>query len=172
MTTDFLDLEIDSMYFEGVMNEEAKRLIEKASMCYGSIEAERCLLKAYLIDSDNLMVHVALYRYYYYQHRLEDAIRIVNRLLSSTSKKLGITENWKKLTVSIVEKAAKRSVSLLRYHLLALKALAFVKVRTGKIDEGISMMNKVVELDPKDYLKTRDLLNIIVAHENENVIRI
>lgn len=161
MSSDFLDLEIDSLYFDAPIPARAEALIKEASECYGSIEAELQLLRAYLLAPENLTVIVALYRYYYYQHRLEDALVIAQRALDVSGRAIYLSPNWEAITAHDVAGGAFKSVGLVRFYLLAIKALGVVRLRLGDIEGGKEAIRKVCTLDPQDRLKTKEFLAMI-----------
>ncbi len=175
MSSDFLDFDIDDMYFEKPLAAEAENLINRASDEYGTEQAEMYLLRAFLIAPEHLSTLVALYRYYYYQHRLDDALHVVQLAIRISARQLHLHEDWRDVNSESVAAGAHRSVGLVRFYLLALKAAGFVMVRMGNVDEGTDAMKKVLEHDPSDRLKTKDLLEVILSYtyskDNENVLR-
>ena len=175
MSTDFLDFEIDNMYFDAPLDQEVASLISQASEFYGTDKAELLLLRAYLMAPEHLSVLVALYRYYYYQHRLTDALIIADKAIKAAAKELHIGDNWKTVRPVEVASGAFRSIGLVRFYLLALKAAGVVMVRLGDFDNGVNAMRKVLEHDPNDRLKTKELLDIVQSYsytkENKNVLR-
>jgi hypothetical protein len=50
---------------------------------------------------------------------------------------------------------------MVRFYLLALKGAAYLNFRMGKIDEGVRMLNKVIELDSNDRLGAKALMQAI-----------
>ena len=77
---DLLDFSDCKLYFEEPMPAEAERLIAQAASEYGEPGAEMALLRAHLLAPENLSVLVGLYRYYFYQHRLDDALVVGSAL--------------------------------------------------------------------------------------------
>ena len=134
MRKDFLDFDVDDMYFDLPLDPEADRLIGEAAAQYGSKNAEMLLLRAFLIAPEHLSVLVALYRYYYYQHRLADAVRVVDHAVRISARLLRLHEDWRDVESEAVAAGAHRSVGLVRFYLLALKAAGFVRVRMGEVD--------------------------------------
>jgi len=78
---DLLDFEAQGLYFEQADVAGVKELIALAAENYAGGEAELFLLKAYFLAPDSLNVLVALNRFYYYQHRLEEALTATNKAL-------------------------------------------------------------------------------------------
>ncbi len=161
MSSNFLDLDIDSLYFDAPIPAQVEALIKQASECYGTAEAELLLLRAYLLASENLTVIVALYRYYYYQHRLDDALVIAQRALDVSGRSIYLAPDWRQITAHDVAGGAFKSVGLVRFYLLSIKALGVVRLRLGDIDGGKEAIRKVCTLDPKDCLKTAAFLEMV-----------
>ena len=162
---DILDLDIDSMYFESPLPDEVEGLINRASEKYGESEAELLLLRAFFKAPDHLTVLVALYRYYYYQIRLDDALKVAEYTIAAAAKSLHLQQDWRIVKPLEVAAGAHKSVGLVRFYLLALKAMGIVQMRLGDIELGQEVLRKVISLDPKDRLKTVDLLAIAESYQ-------
>ena len=78
---DLLDFETHELYFQQEDSVEVQQLILKAGETYENGEAELPLLQAFLRSPESLNVLVALNRFYYYQHRLSEALLISERAL-------------------------------------------------------------------------------------------
>ena len=89
---DLLDFEQAELYFDEPLAQDVSRLIEGAADKYGSEEAESLLLRASLMAPQHLMVLVALYRYYFYQHRFEDALLVGESTLAVVGRRLNFPE--------------------------------------------------------------------------------
>jgi tetratricopeptide (TPR) repeat protein len=158
---DILDFDIDSLYFDAPMEAGIEEMITEAGNCYGTEGAERLLLKAYLLAPDNLTVIVALYRYYYYQHQLSDALIIAEKAMTVAGQSIDLPEEWARITAEQLGAGAFRSVGLVRFYLLSLKAYGIVNIRLGDIEGGLKAIRKVCSLDPRDHLKAKDFLELI-----------
>jgi len=145
-------------------------MIKQAGECYGAPEAELLLLRAYLLAPENLTVIVALYRYYYYQHRLEDALVIASRALEVSGRAIYLSPDWQRLTAHDVAGGAFKSIGLVRFYLLAIKALGIVKLRLGDIDGGKEAIRKVCTLDPQDRLKTAAFLEMVEGFSESDAV--
>ena len=66
-------------------------------------------------------------------------------------------------TTSVRTEAAMRSIGLLRFHLLALKAAAVVQMRLGRLADARARLAKVLEMDQRDQLGARGLLTLLDA---------
>jgi tetratricopeptide (TPR) repeat protein len=159
---DLHDFDAPELYFERPLAHAAQALLETASAGYGenAAEAERCLLRAHLLEPRHLSVLVALYRFYYYQHRLGEALQVADRALDVSGTELGLHGDWRQLTVPAVAAAGARSMGLLRFHLLALKGSGLLCLRLGRRGEAVERLSAVTAFDPGDRLGARFLLLI------------
>ena len=159
---DFHDFEGQDMYFDMPMPDEVEALIDEAAASYGSGDAEPKLLKAYLIAPRNLTLLVAMYRFYYYQHRWADALYIADQAMLVSGELLKLGVHWRLLTQDHLGPAAMQSMGLLRFYFLALKGAGYLLMRMDKRDAAIERLQKVVDLDPLDRLGASPLLNMAI----------
>jgi tetratricopeptide (TPR) repeat protein len=158
---DLLDFSDCKLYFEDALPAEAERLIAQAASEYGEASAEFSLLRAHLLAPENLSVLVGLYRYYFYQHRLEDALVVAERAMQLSGRELGLPTDWRLLDETRLGSAATNSFGLLRFYLLALKAASVVLLRLGQISESRARLIKVAGLDSRDQLGAGKLLEVV-----------
>ncbi|MEW7981562.1 MAG: hypothetical protein AB2812_01720 [Candidatus Sedimenticola endophacoides] len=170
---DLLDFETESLYFDRPMPEEAKRCLELASQHYGESDAEFALMRAYFLEPENLSVLVALYRFYYYQHRFEDTGIVAERVLILVGNQLSFPANWNQLSNPECERQAQTNMPLVSFYLLALKGSGFVDMRLGDFSQAALKFKKLKELDPLDRLRSEALLQFVETHhslaENDNL---
>lgn len=157
---DFLDFEGQDLYFDAPLSEEVSELLDMASQAYPGAEAEKYLMRAYFLEPDHLMVHVGLYRFFYYQHRYEDALVIADRSLKVAGEKLGLPVQWQNLMPENLGGGVFVSMGLTRFYVLALKARAYLQLRLQALDEAIDCLEKIKQLDPKDQFGSAFLLKI------------
>ena len=158
---DLLDFSDCKLYFEDALPAEAERLIAQAASEYGEASAELSLLRANLLAPENLSVLVGLYRYYFYQHRLEDALIVAERAMQLSGRHLGLPTDWRLLDETRLGSAAANSFGLLRFYLLALKAASVVLLRLGQIAESRARLIKLASLDSRDQLGAGKLLEVV-----------
>lgn len=168
---DLLDFEGADLYFDEPMAAEARDLLSEAAKVYGSGGAERPLLRAYFLAPRNLAVLVALYRFYYYQHRHADALLVAVRALSVCGARLNFPAQWQRVDDECIGFGAAQSMGLLRFYLLALKGAGYLSLRLGDMDGGVAMLSKVLELDPRDQLGAGALLDMVDQSRGEAVRR-
>jgi tetratricopeptide (TPR) repeat protein len=157
---DLMDFEGEQLYFEEYLPPEVEALLQRASDLYGDGEAEPPLLEAARRAPESLNVLVAMYRYYYYQHRLEDALAVARLALSITARRLGLPLDWNLLTVGQLGQAGPSGMALVRFHLLSLKAMAYLQLRLGRPAEGKAILEKLLELDSHNRLGAKQLLEV------------
>jgi hypothetical protein len=158
---DLLDFSDCKLYFEDDLPAEAARLMSQAAAEYGQAGAEFSLLRAHLIAPENLSVLVGLYRYYFYQHRLNDALLVAERAMQLAGRHLGLPADWQQLDEHRLGSAATNSFGLLRFYLLALKAVSIVLLRLGQISASRARLTKLATLDSRDQLGAGKLLEVV-----------
>jgi len=166
---DLLDVSADALYFDEVCPPEVTALIAAAASHYGDPEAEHSLLHAYFLAPEQLSVLVALYRYYFYQHRLDDALVVAHRAIDVSARRLQLEGSWSQLGKAALGDAVMKSIGMLRFYLLALKGSAVILLSLGRLDEARQRLEKIAELDERDLLGVVPLLEVI-ARECEPVL--
>lgn len=160
---DLLDFEGQALYFDDPISPEVESLLAQAAQNYAEGKAEICLLRAYFLMPENLSVLVGLYRFYYYQHRLEDTLKVAYRAMSVAAERLGLPDDWRELHPDHLGSAVLRSMGLLRFYLLALKGAGYVSLRLGEVEQGMQMLGQVSALDAQDRLGASALLETVSA---------
>lgn len=155
---DMLDFEAEALYFDEALQEEAKVCIDKAAEAYGKAEAEQFLMRAYFIEPEHPLVLVALYRYFYYSHRLEDALRVAGRVLQIFAGRLDLPRDWRELEVQQDDMGS--AMTMFRFYMLALKGAAYLELRLGKHASAFARLNKILEFDSNDRLGAGALLDV------------
>ncbi|QID19547.1 hypothetical protein G3580_19140 [Nitrogeniibacter mangrovi] len=159
---DLLDFTDCNLYFEDPLPAAAEALLEEAAAAYGEPTAEAALRRAYAIAPRNLTVLVGLYRFYFYQHRMDAALDVAEQAMAVSGATLGLPGHWKHLTAECVAHAAADGrFALLRFYLLALKAAAIVLLRQRRIAEARERLECIAALDSKDHLDSAKLLALI-----------
>lgn len=158
---DLLDFESEDLYFNDPIDAEAEALVNEAAETYGDESCEALLLRAYFLEPGHLSVLVALYRFYYYQHRLHDTLKVAERTLEVSARQLGVQDYpWEKLELKHINWNAPRAMTRLRFYLLALKGTGYLKLRLGDAQGGLAMLRKVESLDSQDRLGAGELANV------------
>ena len=118
---DLQDFEGQAMYFDTEMPVRVGELLRQAGELYGQTAAESKLIKAFSLAPKNLTVLVAMYRFYYYQHRWRDALAIADLAIQAAGEQLNMCRPWYELTKSDLGPAVLQSMGLVRFYFLALK---------------------------------------------------
>lgn len=160
---DLMDFDQPTLYYDDPVAPEVERLLQEASAHYGEETAEAMLLRAYFLVPEQLIVLVALYRYYFYQHRLEDALLVADRAMAVAGRRLNLPGEWQNVHPDHLGHAVLRSMGLLRFYLMVLKAAGYINMRLNRHQAGQAMLEKLVELDSHDRLGGKALLDVIVA---------
>ena len=160
MTVDLLDFDSEDLYFDEPLDSEAKTCLSSASELYGTEAAETALMRAYFLEPEHPMVLVALYRFYYYQHRLKESLLVAKRVLKVIGNRLDLPEDWRELSEMRLGSGVMISMTLIRFYMLALKGAGFLELRLGDYPSALQRLEKVVELDSKDRLGARALVDV------------
>jgi tetratricopeptide (TPR) repeat protein len=161
MAIDLLAFESEELYFDEAIDEEAKVCLDRASEEYGTQEAEKTLLRAYFLEPEHPMVLVALYRFYYYQHRLKESLLVAERVLKVIGKRLEFPDDWRDLTELGIGSGVMISMTMIRFYMLALKGAGYLELRLGHYESALERLEKVAELDAKDRLGAQALLTVV-----------
>lgn len=153
------ELDGSGCYFEEDLPETVTRLLDSAAHHYGEEEAELLLLRAFLLRPESLTVLVALYRYYFYQHRLQESLDVAARAMDVSARRMGLEPAWQALTPDDIA-ARSNETTMVRFYLFALKGAGYLNMRLGRIEPGVEMLSKVRELDPADRLGAGVLLDV------------
>jgi tetratricopeptide (TPR) repeat protein len=170
MAIDLLEFENEELYFDEPIDPEAKRCLDLAAEEYGTEASEESLMRAYFLEPEHPMVLVALYRFYYYQHRLKESLLVAERVLQVIGKRLDLPEQWQDLTEMRIGSGVMISMTLVRFYMLALKGAGYLELRLGDYESAQTRLQKVVELDSKDRLGAKALLEVVqktLANETE-----
>lgn len=165
---DLLEMNDFDLYFDEALPENVELLIKQAAEAYSTPESEFMLLAAYMILPHHLSVHVALYRYYYYKHRLHEALMIAERTLEDAGIKLGFFSHWQEASLPRL-KACETNMAMVRYYLLALKGSGFLCLRMGRKAEGLMRLKKVADMDSEDRLGVRAILQVVEEGDKEEL---
>ena len=164
---DLLDFEAQGLYFEEPDVAGVNELIATAAANYATGEAELPLLKAYFLAPQSLNVLVALNRFYYYQHRLAEALQATQKALAVIRPLIGFPEDWRDVQQSHIRDAPPVSLTQVRLYLLTLKSVGFLNMHLHHLDVSQGIFVKLVELDSQDQIGARGLLELVVKRNTE-----
>ena len=163
---DLLDFEAQGLYFENQDAPEVENMIATAAENYASGEAELPLLRAYFLAPHSLNVLVALNRFYYYQHRLEDALAATLKALAVIRPLIDFPEDWRELKPHHISETPANLLTQVRLYLFTLKAIGFLNMRLELLDVSKSIFEKLVDLDDKDRIGAKGLLELVIQRQS------
>ena len=158
---DLLEFEAKDLYFQKEDSLEVQALIKSASEGYSTGEAELPLLQAYLRAPESLNVLVALNRFYYYQHRLSEALLISEKALNLIRTEIGFPDDWQLLTPRHITEAPKDDLTKIRLYLFTLKSIGFLNMRMENLLIAQNIFEVLVTLDDKDRIGVQALLVLV-----------
>jgi len=162
---DLLQFDAEDLYFEKADPVDVQNLIKRSSELYGTSEAELPLLQAYMRSPESLNVLVALNRFYYYQHRLTEALLISEKALSLIRRDLDFPLDWRELNMAIIENTPKPQLTQVRLYLFTLKSIGFLNMRLENLALSQSIFEKIVEVDVKDRIGAQPLLDLVLQRQ-------
>jgi tetratricopeptide (TPR) repeat protein len=162
---DLLDFEAQGLYFEQPDVAGVKELIATAAENYAGGDAELSLLQAYFLAPESLNVLVALNRFYYYQHRLEEALAATTKALVVIRPTIAFPEDWQDVQINHITEAPADLLTNVRLYLFTLKAIGFLNMRLENLDLSQAIFEKLVELDSKDRIGAQGLLELVVKRK-------
>ncbi len=164
---DLLDFEAQGLYFDEPETAGVPELIQEAAEKYASGDAELPLLQAYFKAPQSLNVLVALNRFYYYQHRLNDALEATEKALAVIRALIDFPEDWREVQLSHLQAAPVERLTQVRLYLFTLKAIGFIQMRLGELNESQAIFEKLVSLDSKDRIGAQALLDLLKNQYSE-----
>jgi len=141
----------DGVIFAADIPEEIDAILQEAVVLYEQTDqAEATLKKAFSMALERLEVYIALYKFYFYKNRIDDAEEIALKALKEAARQGGFSSDWASLSVDSSQWTPATDVQ--RFFLYTLKALAFINLRKGNSLLADVLLKKLLELDPKDQV--------------------
>ncbi len=161
---DLLDFEARDLYFEQPESAAVTELLQQAAAGYAEGTAELLLLKAYFLAPRSLNVLVGLNRFYYHQHRLEEALNASEKFLDIVREQLNFPLAWQDLTPQQLAHIPATQLTQVRLYLFALKSCGFLNMRLQHLERSQAIFEKLVALDEKDRIGAAGLLSLLKNH--------
>lgn len=159
-------------YFEESLTDKVRQLLDAAAESYGNGErAELLLQQARLQAPESLTVMVALYRFYFYRHRLAETLEVATLAMHLSGRLLGLVSDWPELETEEFDRQAAGKVTTGRFYLFALKGAGYLNMRQGELELGTAQLKKVRELDPEDRLGASVLLKVAEEKQRFRVVK-
>lgn len=125
------------------------------------VTSEAAIRKALSQAPEDRDAHLAAYKFYFYNHRLAEALPHAAFLLAHSARHLNIPADWRDVKPEDASFAEAEAAPGL--YLQALIAWGYCKVRTGALGEGSEALAKACALDPRDRFGARRVLAVIAA---------
>jgi hypothetical protein len=124
---------------------------------------ERVVMQALALAQDDVEARLAAYRFYFYNHRLAEALPQAHSIIVLMARRLNIATDWRLVRPGDAPFSSSEEAPSL--YLQALLAWGYGNVRLGQVDAGRRALEKVVEIDPRDRFGARRLLAVIAVGE-------
>lgn len=140
--------------------------LQKAVAAYDDSDtAENLLWQAQKLDPNQLEVYVALYKFYFYKNRIDEAEAVVLQALNQSAELGKFDADWNQLTPSSSNWYTIDNPQ--RLYLYALKALSFIRLRQSNVEGAESILAKLRELDPTDQVGGSVLQELATAMKDD-----
>lgn len=145
----------------GGLPREAREQLDKAAERYHLTDvAETHLHKAAALAPDHPAVLIAYYRFYFYKGRLIDALDIAHACLAKAMRENMLGDNWQTVQPDDAD-FTDWGALLPRFFLFTLKGYAYLSLRLGRLAEGRRAAEKLMELDPRDRIGAKVLIDVL-----------
>lgn len=138
--------------YGGAVSGAVRGALEQAATCYheDADAAGHWLELAASADPQALAVYFARYKFHFYRNQLSQAEAAARAGLLAAAAQGGFPADWRSLTRHST--AWSPAAVPQRFYLFSLKALAFIRLRQGDLQESRALLVKLGELDPADQV--------------------
>jgi hypothetical protein len=135
-------------------------LKEAGRLWHDEAAAEAKVREALSLAPDALAARIGAYKFYFYRHRLDEALPHARSCVAFALVALGLPEDWRRVRPmdAAFEGSAVTLAPLPKLLMQTLIATGYVLARLGRIEEAEEHLGKVVELDSGDRLGAARLL--------------
>lgn len=151
----------------GSLPAQAERHLEKASLSYHLTDvAETHLQAAHALAPDHAAVLIAFYRFYFYKGRLFEALQMSRACIRKALQENVLEPDWRKVQADDALFGEWEAL-VPRFFLFSLKGYAYLNMRLGYFAEGRRAAEKLLELDARDRIGARVLLDVLDRMDGE-----
>ncbi len=139
-------------------------LLKQAGEAWHSeAEAEAKVLEALALAPDALAARIGVYKFYFYRHRLAEALPHALSCVAFATRALGLPEDWRRIgpADAAFVGTAVTLAPLPKLLMQTLIAAGYVMARLGRIAEAEEALAKVMELDSTDRLGAGRMLAVV-----------
>ncbi len=131
-----------------------------------AVEGERLFIEARRLDGHCLDTYFALYKFYFYRARLADAEQAAMAGLEEAARQGRFPADYKRL-LREKDKWNLYANGITHFYLYSLKALAFIKMRSGKALQARIILSAIGELDPEDRTGASVIADLAAALDED-----
>jgi len=147
-------------YYGGDLPEAAERALHAAALDWNDeAAAEAHIIRALEVAPGRLEVHLGAYKFYFYRHRLAEALPHARACLEEAGRRLKLPADWRRVEMEHADFAGLDGEA--RLFLFSLLAWGYLLARLDRVEEGRAALSKVAALDPADKLGARALLRVM-----------
>jgi len=152
--------------FGGGLSAPAERALEQAGLNYAdAATAEAFLREAEALAPDHFAVLIGWYRYFFYKGRLAEALVVGKRCLAKAAREKNFAVDWRDVRPEDAQFGDYDDI-LARFYMFCLKGYAYLHLRLGDLAEGRVAAQKLLELDPRDRINAKLLLDVLQRAES------
>ena len=143
---------------------EAEAALKAAgALWHEEAAAEAKVKEALALAPDALATRIGAYKFYFYRHRLDEALPHALSCVAFACDALGLSEDWRSIKPgdAAFVGSAVTLAPLPKLLMQTLIASGYVLARLGRTAESEAFLGKVVELDPGDRLGASRLLAVV-----------
>ncbi len=123
------------------------------------VAAERAIKQALAMAPEDFSARLAAYKFYFYNHRLAEALPHAAFLVGLLVRRLNVAGDWR--AVKPGDAAFDELEEAPSLYLQALLAWGYCQARLGQRAEGAQAIAKVAELERRDRFGARRLLAVV-----------
>ena len=152
----------------GGLPAESRAHLDKAAARYHLTDvAETHLFAAEAVAPDHPAVLIALYRFYFCKNRLPDALEIACACVEKGLRLNVLGDDWRKVQPGDACFGDWEAV-VPRFFLFSLKGYAYLSLRLGRLQVGREAAEKLLQLDPRDRIGAKVLIDVLDRMEDED----
>lgn len=139
-------------FFGGGVPESARRLLHEAANAARG-EAGTLLWTAQALAPNALGVYYVLYKHHAGRREFEQAQRAAERGLLEAAKQAGLPHDWREVKPGQLPAGVHfRGNGPARFWLFTLKALAFIALRSRRLNDACELLRRIGELDNQAHI--------------------
>ncbi|BAE49404.1 Hypothetical 198 kDa protein in nifW 5'region [Paramagnetospirillum magneticum AMB-1] len=138
-------------------------LTEAGRLWHEEAAAEAKVKEALALAPEALATRIGAYKFYFYRHRLDEALPHARSCVAFALAALGLGEDWREVRPgdAAFVGSAVTLAPLPKLLMQTLIATGYVLARLGRVEEAEAHLSKVLDLDPGDRLGAGRMLAVV-----------